>query len=124
MASPPPLVILLLAALSIPALHSYPDAACNHLIYCKGGNGTLLHTVQVGTIAYVMCTICLVNLRKLHESSNPCLSLQMAGIYNDSKTFVDKPLINPVDQVLFNFDVFMQVIISVFTCGEVTLINI
>ena len=34
----------------------------------------------------------------------------MAEIYNDSKTFVDKPLINPVDQVLFNFDVFMQVI--------------
>ena len=33
----------------------------------------------------------------------------MAEIYNDSKTFVDKPLINPVDQVLFNFDVFMQV---------------
>ena len=32
----------------------------------------------------------------------------MAEIYNDSKTFVDKPLINPVDQVLFNFDVFMQ----------------
>ena len=33
----------------------------------------------------------------------------MAGIYNDSKTFVDKPLINPVDQVLHNFYVFMQV---------------
>ena len=42
----------------------------------------------------------------------------MAEIYNDSKTFVDKPLINPVDQVLFNFDVFMQVIISIqfFSC--------
>ena len=47
----------------------------------------------------------------------------MAEIYNDSKTFVDKPLINPVDQVLFNFDVFMQVIISVFTDGDVTQIN-
>ena len=47
----PPLVILLLAALSIPALHSYPEAACSHLIYCKGGNGTLLHTVQVSDVA-------------------------------------------------------------------------
>ena len=49
MASPPPrtLGLLLAAAVSIPVLHSYPDAACDHLIYCKGGNGTLLHTVQV-----------------------------------------------------------------------------
>ena len=39
--------LLLAAAASLPALHSYPDAACDHLIYCKGGNGTLLHTVQV-----------------------------------------------------------------------------
>ena len=38
---------LVVAAVSIPVLHSYPDAACDHLIYCKGGNGTLLHTVQV-----------------------------------------------------------------------------
>ena len=38
---------LFVAAVSIPVLHSYPDAACDHLIYCKGGNGTLLHTVQV-----------------------------------------------------------------------------
>ena len=36
-------------------------------------------------------------------------AFQMAEIYNDSKTFVDKPLINPVDQVLHNFYVFMQV---------------
>ena len=44
---PKTLGLLLAAAVSMPVLHSYPDAACDHLIYCKGGNGTLLHTVQV-----------------------------------------------------------------------------
>jgi hypothetical protein len=33
----------------------------------------------------------------------------MAQIYNDSKTFVDKPLKYPAAQVLYNFKVFMQV---------------
>ena len=53
---------------------------CDSQIYCVGGPGTLLHTVQ------------------------------MARIYNDSKTFVDKPLKHGPNQTLDNFKSFMQVI--------------
>ena len=52
---------------------------CESPIYCIGGPGTLLHTVQ------------------------------MAKIYNDSKTFVDKPLKQGPNQTLTNFELFMQV---------------
>ena len=55
---------------------------CDSKIYCVGGPGTLLHTVQ------------------------------MARIYNDSKTFVDKPLKHGPNQTLDNFKFFMQVIIN------------
>ena len=53
---------------------------CDSKIYCIGGPGSLLHTVQ------------------------------MARIYNDSKTFVDKPLKHGPNQTLDNFKFFMQVI--------------
>ena len=56
--------------------------ACDSLIYCIGGSGTLLHTVQ------------------------------MSRLYNDSKTFVDKPLKHGPNQTLANFRLFMQVMIS------------
>ena len=52
---------------------------CDSPIYCIGGPGTLLHTVQ------------------------------MAKIYNDSKTFVDKPLKQGPNHTLTNFELFMQV---------------
>jgi len=51
---------------------------CDSKIYCVGGPGTLLHTIQ------------------------------MARIYNDSKTFVDKPLKHGPNQTLDNFKFFMQ----------------
>ena len=55
---------------------------CDSPIYCIGGSGTLLHTVQ------------------------------MSRLYNDSKTFVDKPLKHGPNQTLANFRLFMQVMIS------------
>ena len=54
---------------------------CDSEIYCKGGEGTLLHTVQ------------------------------LARIYNDSKTFVDQPIKASPSNVLNNFEKLMQVII-------------
>ena len=50
-------------------------------IYCKGGEGSLLHTVQMAT----------------------------PRLYKDSKTFVDKPLKTSPDDVLKNFDELMKV---------------
>ena len=55
---------------------------CDSPIYCIGGPGTLLHTVQ------------------------------MSRLYNDSKTFVDKPLKHGPNQTLANFQLFMKVIIT------------
>ena len=52
---------------------------CEHPIYCIGGPGTILHTVQ------------------------------MENVYNDSKTFVDKPLKHDPTQTIENFRVFMRV---------------
>ena len=52
---------------------------CEHPIYCIGGPGTILHTVQ------------------------------MSKVYNDSKTFVDKPLKHDPTQTMENFRVFMRV---------------
>ena len=57
-------------------------APCDSPIYCIGGAGTLLHTVQ------------------------------MSNLYNDSKTFVDKPLKNEPNHTIRNFELFMQVSIS------------
>lgn len=57
---------------------------CDSPIYCIGGVGTLLHTVQ------------------------------MSKLYNDSKTFVDKPLKNEPNHTLRNFEVFMKV--SILPC--------
>ena len=54
-------------------------AACDSEIYCIGGDGTILHTVQ------------------------------MARLYNDSKEFVDKPLKTEPNQTLQKFDIFMRV---------------
>ena len=52
---------------------------CAHPIYCIGGPGTILHTVE------------------------------MSKVYNDSKTFVDKPLKHDPTQTIENFRVFMRV---------------
>ena len=52
---------------------------CEHPIYCIGGPGTILHTVQ------------------------------MSKVYKDSKTFVDKPLKHDPTQTIENFRVFMRV---------------
>lgn len=52
---------------------------CDNQIYCTGGENSLLHTVQ------------------------------MASVYEDSKTFVDKPLKGSPKQVLANFDTMMKV---------------
>ena len=53
-------------------------------IYCKGGEGSLLHTVQMTT----------------------------PRLYKDSKTFVDKPLKTSPDDVLKNFNELMKVCIN------------
>jgi alpha,alpha-trehalase len=53
--------------------------ACDSLVYCVPVPGGLLHTVQ------------------------------MARLYTDSKTFVDKPLKYPEAEVLNNFTVMMEV---------------
>ena len=55
---------------------------CDSDIYCKGGPGTLLHTVQT------------------------------ARVFNDSKTFVDMPLKHSAQQVRANFDLLMKVRMS------------
>ena len=55
------------------------SAACDSEIYCIGGDGTILHTVQ------------------------------MARLYNDSKEFVDKPLKAEPNHTLRKFDTFMRV---------------
>lgn len=55
-----------------------PDP-CDDVIYCKPGQGGVLHTVQ------------------------------MARLYNDSKTFVDKPMKHDESVVLYNFQQMMQV---------------
>ena len=52
---------------------------CDSKIYCKGGEGSLLHTVQ------------------------------MARITKDSKTFVDQPVKTTVNDVLINFQKIMAV---------------
>ena len=54
-------------------------APCDSQIYCVGGNGTLLHTIQ------------------------------MSRLYNDSKTFVDKPLKYEPNHTIRNFELFMKV---------------
>ena len=59
------------------------NAPCDSPIYCIGGPGTILHTIQ------------------------------MARLYNDSKTFVDKPLIHSENQTLKNFEIFMKVLSSI-----------
>ena len=64
----------------IDQLTSIKIPPCDSKIYCIGGPGSLLHTVQ------------------------------MARIYNDSKTFVDKPLKHGPNQTLDNFKFFMQVV--------------
>lgn len=51
---------------------------CDSEVYCKGGENTLLHTVQ------------------------------MARLYKDSKTFVDKAIKTTPDEVLNNFDALMK----------------
>ena len=55
------------------------SAGCDSEIYCIGGDGTILHTVQ------------------------------MARLYNDSKEFVDKPLKTEQNYILRKFDTFMRV---------------
>ena len=55
------------------------SAACDSEIYCIGGDGTILHVVQ------------------------------MARLYSDSKEFVDKPLKAEQNYTLRNFDTFMRV---------------
>ena len=60
------------------------NSPCDSIIYCHGGPGTILHTVQ------------------------------MSKLYNDSKTFVDKPLKYEPNQTIENFEFFMRVIITVY----------
>jgi alpha,alpha-trehalase len=55
---------------------------CDDVVYCATGPNTILHTVQ------------------------------MARIYNDSKTFVDKPMSQPRATVVRNFDIMMQVFLT------------
>ena len=57
----------------------------NSEIYCKGGEGTLLHTVQMA---------------KIYENDT-------SKSDKSSKTFVDQPIKTNVEEVLRNFESFM-----------------
>ncbi len=92
---------LFVMVLHVGVLHSYPPP-CDHPIYCIGGNGSLLHTVQVR----------LPSIHMLTTFAHGVNYLQMARIFNDSKTFVDRPTKSPTDQILHNFQIFMQVVIK------------
>ena len=65
-----------------------PCDTANSEIYCKGGEGSLLHTVQ---------------LAKIYENDTTKLD-------KSSKTFVDQPIKTTVDDVLSNFETFMVII--------------
>ena len=62
-----------------------PCETPNSEIYCKGGEGSLLHTVQLAKIYE-------------NDTTRPDKS---------SKTFVDQPIKTTVEEVLNNFKVFM-----------------
>ena len=66
----------------------------NSEIYCKGGVGSLLHTVQLAKIYE-------------NDTTRPDKS---------SKTFVDQPIKYPVQKVLDNFKTFM---VSVLTLKNI-----
>ena len=73
------LLSTLLIFYGILQVEAIESAACDSAIYCQPGEGSLLHTVQ------------------------------MARLYKDSKTFVDKPLKFEEDEVLENFNNMMAV---------------
>ena len=68
-------------------VYGYPDLPqpCDSEIYCKGGEGTLLHTVQMA---------------KIYENDT-------SKSDKSSKTFVDQPIKTSVEEVLRNFELFM-----------------
>ncbi len=81
-----PIFLTVLVAL-IPCLVFCEDYPdpCAHEVYCKPGKGGLLHTVQ------------------------------MAKLFNDSKTFVDMPMTMPKAKVLANFRKLMKVRLKSWT---------